>query len=152
MDELMKESVLNVDVRTYRSEPMCMSLLLRQEGVLDMYRYPITMNLGNYIAPGRRMPKYAAYLDVNNANYEQLKTVIEQNGIGKPYMRNGKPVVSKSGFSEYPLYQFSAEKLREIDPKGCAKYEQGYGVGAYVTQMSDEIKSRVHAAENEMDL
>jgi hypothetical protein len=37
-------------------------------------------------------------------------------------------LVKQSGFSQYPLYMFDAEKLRELCPDGMKMYEDSIGV------------------------
>ena len=37
-------------------------------------------------------------------------------------------LVKQSGFNQYPLYMFDAEKLRELCPEGMKMYEDSIGV------------------------
>ena len=84
-----------------------------------------TVNLGSDIGNGTKMPKFAAFLDVNNCPH--IDEVFEKAGIAKPYMRFGEPVTADSGFVTYPLYQFDEAILREYDPKGVEEYIRSEG-------------------------
>ena len=55
--------------------------------------------------------------DVNNLSNDILSW-IEKNGLGSPTGRN-----EQSGFVVYPEYRFHPERLKELDDKGYAEYE-----------------------------
>ena len=57
------------------------------------------------------------FIDVNNFGNDILSW-IEKNGLGSPTGRN-----EQSGFVVYPEYHFHPERLKELDDKGYAEYE-----------------------------
>lgn len=65
-------------------------------------------------------PPYCGYVDTNSC--PGLEEFIEKNGLGE-FM----DMMGHSGFCQYPLYMFHAEKLRELEPYGMEVYEQGLG-------------------------
>ena len=71
----------------------------------------LSVNLGKSIA------KDCAFIDVNNLSNDILSW-IEKNGLGSPTGRN-----EQSGFVVYPEYRFHPERLKELDDKGYAEYE-----------------------------
>ena len=71
----------------------------------------LSVNLGKSIA------KDCAFIDVNNFGNDILSW-IEKNGLGSPTGRN-----EQSGFVVYPEYHFHPERLKELDDKGYAEYE-----------------------------
>lgn len=71
----------------------------------------LSVNLGKSIA------KDCAFIDVNNLGNDILSW-IEKNGLGSPTGRN-----EQSGFVVYPEYRFHPERLKELDDKGYAEYE-----------------------------
>lgn len=80
----------------------------------------LTIDLGSYAGNGSVCMPYAGWLDTNN--YPWAPRFLSENGIAEPYMRFGEPVEMRSGFCTYPLYQFNAKRLRELDPKGTEDY------------------------------
>lgn len=81
-----------------------------------------------------KVPDYCGYLNTNNL--PELEEFVAKNGIGE-YTGLKK----QSGFCEYPLYFFQAEKLRELCPEGMLFYEQGIGKGR-VEKQEEKSKSR----------
>lgn len=61
--------------------------------------------------------KGLCFIDVNNLSNDILSW-IEKNGLGSPTGRN-----EQSGFVVYPEYRFHPERLKELDDKGYAEYE-----------------------------
>lgn len=53
----------------------------------------------------------------------ELESFLEKNGIAK-----FTGIKHPSGFWDFPLYQFCADKLREICPHGMADYEKINGL------------------------
>lgn len=52
------------------------------------------------------------------AQFNDILSWIEKNGLGSPTGRN-----EQSGFVVYPEYRFHPERLKELDDKGYAEYE-----------------------------
>ena len=113
---------LTLRVANYDCDPVCLCILLddEEEGPYGT----VTVNLGWDSGNNTIMPKYCSFGDSNNS--EDLIQVLTEKGIMKPYKRFGQPVTQQSGYCEYNLYEFDAEKLREYDPEGCAAYEAAY--------------------------
>ena len=65
-------------------------------------------------------PDYCGYVDINNM--PELEQLIEENELGE-----FTGIMGQSGFCNYPLYLFSAEKLREYCPDGMQMYENRIG-------------------------
>lgn len=74
----------------------------------------ITVNLDG------KVPDYCGFVDVNNM--PELEQFLEENKIGE-----FTGLKKRSGFCEYPLYLFDADRLRELCPDGMKAYEQGIG-------------------------
>lgn len=62
-------------------------------------------------------PDYCGYLDTNNLS--NVEKFITENGLGEFTGLTGR-----SGYCEYPLYLFHADKLRELCPEQMAAYER----------------------------
>lgn len=75
----------------------------------------VTVNLDG------KVPNYCAYLDVNNM--PGIEKFVTDNGLGEL-----TGLTTQSGFTEFPLYLFNAEKLRELCPDGMKTYEDSIGV------------------------
>lgn len=71
----------------------------------------LSVNLGNAVT------KNCAFIDVNNLGSDILSW-IEKNGLGSPTGRT-----EQSGFVAYPEYRFNPERLKELDDRGYAEYE-----------------------------
>lgn len=65
-------------------------------------------NIGNVTVYLGEVPKDCAYIDVNN--FPEIIEVLERLGVAKP-----TGIYTRSGFVEYPLYQFDREKLCEYE-------------------------------------
>lgn len=63
-------------------------------------------------------PPYCGYVDTNSC--PGLEEFIVKNGLGE-----FTDMIGHSGFCQYPLYMFHAEKLRELEPYGMEVYEHG---------------------------
>jgi len=117
------ETVEKVTVESYRGGIALGIQLWAQDEPLAL----LTVNLGNCAGNGSVVMPYCGWLDVNNA--PTAESFVERYGIGTPYTRFGCPVIGYSGFCRYPYFQFSKEKLMELDPEGCRKYEEAYDRG-----------------------
>ena len=71
----------------------------------------LSVNLGNAVS------KNCAFIDVNNLSSDILSW-IEKNRLGSPTGRT-----EQSGFVAYPEYRFNPERLKELDDRGYAEYE-----------------------------
>ena len=67
-----------------------------------------------------KVPDYCGYVDINNM--PELEEFIAENELGE-----FTGFVKRSGFCEYTLYLFNAEKLRELCPDGMLMYEHSIG-------------------------
>ncbi len=76
-------------------------------------------------------PPYCGYVDTNIC--PDLEEFIVKNGLGEFMDMTGH-----SGFCQYPLYRFHAEKLRELEPYGMEVYEQGLGLERRQKEMEKE--------------
>ena len=77
-------------------------------------------------------PIYCGYLDTGGL-FNAEKFVID-NGLGEFTGLTGR-----SGYREFPLYLFNADKLRELCPEQMAVYERSIGV---VSKEAEKKKSR----------
>ena len=71
----------------------------------------VTVNLTTSV------PAYCAFVDTNNM--PELEDFLVKNGIAE-----FTGLSQQSGFCQFPLYLFDAEKLRELCPDGMADYER----------------------------
>ena len=76
----------------------------------------LTVNLSG------KVPDYCGYVDLNNM--PELEQFIEENKLGE-----FTGLVKRSGYCEYPLYLFDANRLNELCPDGMQAYEAGIGKG-----------------------
>lgn len=139
-----KGKPLEMHVSNYRSAPICMSLV-GEKVPAKLFSFPmnVTTNLGEDVVPGVLMPKYCAFVDVSRSDARELLAFIEQNDLGKPYLRNGALVTGRTGYTDYPVYQFNEAKLKQIDPEGCMKYEQAYGRAASIHMSTEKMRSYI---------
>lgn len=84
----------------------------------------VTVNLDG------KVPNYCGYLDVNNM--PGVEKFVTDNGLGE-----FTGLTMQSGFTEFPLYLFHADKLRELCPDGMKMYEDSIGV-----KKTPEVKER----------
>ena len=66
-------------------------------------------------------PDYCGYLDTNNLSNVEKFVVAHKLGEFTGF-------TGRSGYCEYPLYRFNAEKLRELCPQQMTEYERSIGV------------------------
>ncbi len=88
--------------------------------------YDVTRDIGMHFDPGYDMPKYCAYMADDTKTSKKVLADLEALGIVKPYKMNGKQVTSTYAQHEYKMYQFSKEKLLELDAKGTLEYDDDY--------------------------
>ncbi|MCR5691508.1 MAG: DUF4313 domain-containing protein [Eubacterium sp.] len=92
----------------YYNKQLSLSMAATRFDGLEL-RNNITVNLGAYCPP------FCSYVDVNN--FPPAEKFIADNELG---CFTG--VTKKEGGSEYPLYQFFPDKLKEIDSEEVQKY------------------------------
>lgn len=75
----------------------------------------LTVNLGT------KVPAYCGYVDINHL--PEALQFIEEHNLGE-----FTHITGLSGFCEYPLYMFHADRLRELCPDEMAEYEHSIGI------------------------
>ena len=116
---------VTIDINSYLNNGcLYIGLVSHEEGYTEPFG-DLTINLDG------KVPDYCAYVDLNNM--PELEKFIEENHMGE-----FSGLVKQSGFSQYPLYMFDAEKLRELCPEGMKMYEDSIGV-----KKTPEVKEKV---------
>lgn len=115
-----------LEVASYTNNPLSIAILLKDAEDRAPFT-TATVNIGKYTGNGSVLSPYCAYLDTNNN--PTIEEFLIRNHLARPYTRFGEPVYGASGYMEYPLYEFDQELLKQIDPEGCAQYEQEYEKG-----------------------
>ncbi len=120
------DSEIQLDVQQYANNGrIAISMITNEEGYPELFG-SLTVNID------ASAPDYCGYLDTNNlSNAEKFVT---ENGLGEFTGLTGR-----SGYCEYPLYLFNAEKLRKLCSEQMAAYE--HSIGADVKKPEKE-KSR----------
>lgn len=114
-------------ILNYITDPVCMGLALHDEDEPNGIGEVFTVNLGDMIGNQTIMPRFAAYMDVNN--YPGVIEALETEGLIKPFMRFGHPVTAGSGWVEYPLYTIEEKFLDEDEVKEYLKnYDEAFKV------------------------
>lgn len=104
-----------LEINTYLNNG-CMYIGLVEQGEHPEPYGDLTVNLSG------KVPDYCGYVDLNNM--PELEQFIEENKLGE-----FTGLVKRSGFCEYPLYLFDADRLRQLCPDGMSVYEAGIGKG-----------------------
>ena len=106
-----KKLPLELQVRSYYNNGG-LALLLKDwsNGEPEAWE-DLTTNIGS-------VKKNCAFININHLGKDILPW-IEQNGLGTPTGR-----VQRSGFVEYPEYEFDAKRLAELDDYGYQTYAQ----------------------------
>ena len=108
-------------IGVYSANPMCFAVQIWcQEGPVST----LTTYCGNQADPETLISRNQAFVDVNNNPL--APEWLEEQEIAKPVILNGRPVIVRSGYCGYSLYEFSEEKLAEMDPKGWASHCESY--------------------------
>ncbi len=119
--EYTGENEVELDIQMYANNGRIFIGLISNE---DGYPEPFANVTVNIDAPA---PHYCGYLDTSNlSNVEEFVT---KNGLGE-----FTGFMGRSGYCEYPLYLFDAEKLRSLCPAQMAVYEQSISVAAKETE------------------
>lgn len=124
--KLIGETEVELDIQQYANNGrIAVELISFEDGEPEPFG-SLTVNID---APA---PDYCGYLDTNNlSNAEKFVT---ENGLGEFTGLTGR-----SGYCEYPLYLFNADRLRELCPEQMAVYEQSIGA---VKKEPEKEKSR----------
>ena len=108
-----------VNINYYISDPDVMAITLIDAS--DHIPYTVlSVNLPRH----RHMGLNRTYIDTNNCLCAEK--FLENLKEAHPVLENGQPVTEKSGFCEYPLYEFDEDFLKELDPTGYAEYASYY--------------------------
>ena len=114
------DAKMRMTLGTYMANPSCMaiSLLMTEGGDYPDEPYGnLTVNLADN---NELLPKYHAYIDVNNM--PEAADVLSESGLAMP---TGD--VRRSGFVTYPLYEFNKDVLAEYVPaEELVIYENSY--------------------------
>ncbi len=89
----------------------------------------VTLNLTTSV------PAYCAFVDTNNM--PELEDFLVKNGIAE-----FTGLSQQSGFCQFPLYLFDAEKLRKLCPDGMADYERINGLDRKAPKAQKAANSR----------
>lgn len=109
------EIPVTLEINTYLNNG-CMYIGLVEQGEYPEPYGDLTVNLVG------KAPDYCGFVDLNNM--PELEKFIEENKLGE-----FTGLTQRSGFCEYPLYLFNAERLRELCPDGMQAYEKSIGRG-----------------------
>ena len=106
---------VTIEVNSYLNNGcMYIGLISHEDGIEEPYG-DLTVNLDG------TLPPYCGYVDVNNN--PGIEEFIVDNNLG-----TFSGFTKQSGFTEYPMYMFNAEKLTALCPDGMAMYENSIGV------------------------
>ena len=108
-----------VHIGNYPNFPMAMYIDL--ETADEMPWCTITKTFGNFYREGTFVPMGSTFIDTNNIPPGTYQPIIDALG-GEQRVVFGRPYFVQSGYCEYPIYDFSLEKLREFDLKGTEEY------------------------------
>ena len=120
------KSNTEVPVLLWELDPRDIPALNRYEGFPHLYRQeeiPIELDGNQTFIDTNNMPNAVEFL-------ESIKGV-------EPVTENGVPVTAKSGFCEYPLFEFSEELLADMDLKGYMEHIHNYDRA--LTDMTKEM-------------
>ena len=121
--------ISKVEIGSYPSNFLAMGMEIYaydEELGCDEAYATVTVNIGNDIGNETLMPLFCSYVEnEDNAGFD-VHRFLTENGLAEPYMRRGEEVVGYSGYCSYQLFQFNADKMRELDPEGAEAYEKTY--------------------------
>lgn len=119
-----RECMVELTINYYLNNG-CMSIHLMDQESKEPFSN-LTVNLGT------KVPAYCGYVDTNHL--PEALQFIEEHNLGE-----FTSIVGLSGFCEYPLYMFNADRLRELCPDGMAEYERSIGM---TKEATEQEKSR----------
>ena len=135
-------------IGTYANAKLAMSLSLETaEG--EPYA-TISKCFGNIYREGTFVPNCSTFIDTNNCPDSLLKPVFEALG-GEQRTVFGTPYSIESGFCEYPMYDFSYNKLKEYDPKGFEAYQKDYADNFGIEQRKLSVEMFGEEFEDEQE-
>ena len=139
------DAEMKLTLGTYVTNPSCMamSLLMTEGGDYPDEPYGnLTVNLaGN----NELLPKYHAYIDVNNM--PEAADILYESGLATP---TGD--VRRSGFVTYPLYEFNKDVLVEYVPeKELDTYEDSYSCFERSHSKSKSVRRQIETPDMAAD-
>lgn len=113
-------------ISSYQSDPMVMAIQSYTKDDHEPYS-TLSVNLGSYVGndlySGSFIRNNCTFIDTNNN--PGAEEFLESIGA-KPYVKFGQPVTARSGFCEYPLYEFPESLLRDMDKEGSRQHFDDY--------------------------
>ncbi|MBO5559082.1 DUF4313 domain-containing protein [Ruminococcus sp.] len=117
------------EISDYESDPAIMAITLFTSDGEEFGTLSVNVWEHGHIEPNQ------TFIDTNNMPnaVEFLESI---KGV-EPVTENGVPVTAKSGFCEYPLFEFSEELLADMDLKGYMEHIHNYDRA--LTDMTKEM-------------
>ena len=117
------------EISDYESDPSIMAITLFTSDGEEFGTLSVNVREHGHIEPNH------TFIDTNNMPnaVEFLESI---KGV-EPVTENGVPVTAKSGFCEYPLFEFSEELLADMDLKGYMEHIHNYDRA--LTDMTKEM-------------
>lgn len=117
------------EISDYASDPSLLAIKMFTSDGEDFGTLSVNVRGHGHIEPNQ------TFIDTNN-----MPNVVEflvSSKVANPVTENGVPVTIKSGFCEYPLYEFNEELLVDIDLKGYMDHIHNYNQA--VNDMTEEL-------------
>lgn len=136
---------MELHVGNFRTNPTCMSLMGCTQGLFGQKKDVVLVaSIGQDTGNGETMRLYQGYLDASNRNYDEIKRMLEDNGIAKPALdSSGCERQKKMGSYMFTLYDFDQQKLSQLDPKGCQIYENSYHRAKVIDAVRSSVNQRM---------
>ncbi len=99
-----------------------------EEGDIEPFG-DVTVNISD-------LPPYHAALDTNNMS--GIESFVEREGLAQP---SGECL--RSGYCQYPVYEFDREALQKLHPSGFDDYQRGIAAGTehQLTSLVEDFKA-----------